>query len=202
LRYLTFWQGAIALTIVPLLHWTILGRTLGVSGHFTAIVDSLRQPKKTAEGDTPMNEAELLAAIRAETSAAFGSEAIEEPSARAPAAAPIWHRRPDSLGMHLFFLAGLALGGFVSTVVAGPFVPSLWLRGELFANFVGRSSVSHVLVPLAGGLLIGFGTRMAGGCTSGHGLCGISQFQPGSLVATIGFFGMGVVVSFLIGALS
>jgi uncharacterized membrane protein YedE/YeeE len=62
--------------------------------------------------------------------------------------------------------------------------------------------VSHALVPLVGGLLIGFGTRMAGGCTSGHGLCGVSQFQPGSFVATIGFFGMGVVVSFLIGALS
>ena len=200
--HLTFWQGAIALAIVPLLHWTFLGRTLAVSGRFSAIVDGLRHRKTTAEADTPMSEAELLAAIRAETSAAFGSEAIEEPSARAPAAASISLRPPDSLGMHVFFLAGLALGGFVSTVVTGSFAPSLWLRGELFANFVGRSSVSHALVPLAGGLLIGFGTRMAGGCTSGHGLCGISQFQPGSFVATIGFFGMGVAVSFLIGALS
>jgi hypothetical protein len=190
------------LATVPLLHWTFLGRTLAVSGRFSAIVDSLRHRKTTTEAAAPMSEAELLAAIRAETSSAFGSEAIEEPSAPASAASSISLRPPDSLGVHVFFLAGLALGGFVSTLVTGSFVPSLWLRGELFANFVGRSSVSHALVPLAGGLLIGFGTRMAGGCTSGHGLCGISQFQPGSFVATIGFFGMGVGVSFLIGALS
>ena len=188
-----------ALAIVPLLHWTFLGRTLAVSGRFSAIIDGLRHRKTKAEPETPMTQADLLAAIRAETSAAFGAEAVDAPPARPPA---ISLRPPDSLGMHVFFLAGLVLGGFVSTMLAGSFVPSLWLRGELFAKFVGQSPLSRMLVPLAGGLLIGFGTRMAGGCTSGHGLCGVSQFQPGSFVATIGFFGMGVAVSLLIGAMS
>jgi len=52
---------------------------------------------------------------------------------------------------------------------------------------------------LLGGLCVGFGTRMAGGCTSGHGLCGVSRFQPGSLVATVAFFATGVAVSFALG---
>ena len=52
---------------------------------------------------------------------------------------------------------------------------------------------------LVGGLLVGFGTRMASGCTSGHGLCGVSRLQKGSLVATVCFFGAGVAVSFALG---
>jgi hypothetical protein len=54
---------------------------------------------------------------------------------------------------------------------------------------------------LAGGALVGFGTRMAGGCTSGHGMCGVSRFQKGSLLATAAFFGTGVVTSLLLGKL-
>lgn len=53
---------------------------------------------------------------------------------------------------------------------------------------------------LLGGVLIGWGTRMSGGCTSGHGLCGVSRAQPGSFVATCAFFGTGIVVSFLLEA--
>ena len=56
-------------------------------------------------------------------------------------------------------------------------------------------------VLLLGGVLIGWGTRMSGGCTSGHGLCGVSRAQPGSLVATCAFFGTGIVVSLLLEAL-
>jgi uncharacterized membrane protein YedE/YeeE len=52
-----------------------------------------------------------------------------------------------------------------------------------------------------GGCLVGFGTRMAAGCTSGHGLCGVSRFQPGSLLATVMFFGAGVATALLLGQL-
>jgi uncharacterized protein len=201
LHYLTFWQGALALAAVPLLHWAILNRTLAVSGRFSAVIDRLRSRKPSGAAEAPMTEADLLALIQAETRAAFGAEAIEEARVTVTKKLPII-RPPDSSAMHVLFFVGLALGGLVSTLIAGSFQPSLWLRGDLFASFVGASPASRVLVPLAGGLLIGFGTRMAGGCTSGHGLCGLSQFQPGSLVATIGFFGMGVLVSLVIGTLT
>jgi uncharacterized protein len=44
---------------------------------------------------------------------------------------------------------------------------------------------------VAAGLLVGFGTRWGGGCTSGHGVCGIARLSPRSLVATLAFMGAG-----------
>jgi uncharacterized membrane protein YedE/YeeE len=60
--------------------------------------------------------------------------------------------------------------------------------------FHSKASAAAALV--GGGVLVGFGTRMAAGCTSGHGLCGVSRFQKGSMLSTAAFFGMGIVVSF------
>ncbi len=51
---------------------------------------------------------------------------------------------------------------------------------------------------LIGGLLVGFGTRLGGGCTSGHGVCGLSRLSPRSLVATGVFMGMAAVVVFVL----
>jgi uncharacterized membrane protein YedE/YeeE len=49
-----------------------------------------------------------------------------------------------------------------------------------------------------GGLLIGFGTRLANGCTSGHGIFGISNFERSSLLATLTFLGGGIVTTHVI----
>ncbi len=49
-----------------------------------------------------------------------------------------------------------------------------------------------------GGLLVGFGTRWAGGCTSGHGLCGIGRLSPRSIVATVIFMLTAIIVVFLV----
>ena len=51
---------------------------------------------------------------------------------------------------------------------------------------------------LAAGLLVGIGTRYASGCTSGHGVCGLSRMSPRSLVATLSFMGAGFVTVYLI----
>jgi uncharacterized membrane protein YedE/YeeE len=75
------------------------------------------------------------------------------------------------------------------------------LRSDGFARMTGGSPVSGIIVLVLGGVLVGFGTRMAGGCTSGHGLCGVSRGQRGSLLATCAFFGGGVVASFALGSL-
>lgn len=50
---------------------------------------------------------------------------------------------------------------------------------------------------LAAGLLVGFGTRLGAGCTSGHGVCGLSRFSPRSLVATLAFMGFGFATVFV-----
>ncbi len=63
---------------------------------------------------------------------------------------------------------------------------------------IGGFSLLQVLVCLVGGLLVGFGTRYAGGCTSGHSIMGLAQFSLSSLVATIAFFGGGLLMTHLI----
>ena len=91
------------------------------------------------------------------------------------------------------FLLALGTGGVLSAVTRGTFNPQVSLSGELFSNTFGTDSITVPAVLLFGGVLVGFGTRMAGGCTSGHGLCGLSRLQPGSLLATCAFFGAGVI---------
>lgn len=51
----------------------------------------------------------------------------------------------------------------------------------------------HLL--LLAGLLVGFGARFGGGCTSGHGICGVSRFSPRSIVSTLTFMTIGMVVA-------
>ena len=60
-----------------------------------------------------------------------------------------------------------------------------------------RIDASWSMVVLAG-LLVGFGTRYGSGCTSGHGVCGLSRLSPRSLVATLAFMGAGFVTVYLI----
>ena len=77
------------------------------------------------------------------------------------------------------FVLGLVLGG--AGVMA--------LRPE---SFTDTSSTSLVMVIIAG-LLVGFGTVMGSGCTSGHGVCGISRMSIRSIIATVAFIGAGMV---------
>ena len=51
---------------------------------------------------------------------------------------------------------------------------------------------------IAAGLLVGIGTRFAGGCTSGHGVCGLSRLSPRSLVATLSFMAAGFATVYLV----
>lgn len=69
-----------------------------------------------------------------------------------------------------------------------------YVPAELFdVNKLGSVKVISIL--LGGGLLIGFGTRWAGGCTSGHSITGLSNLQLPSLIATIGFFAGGLLMT-------
>jgi len=94
------------------------------------------------------------------------------------------------------FLSGLVLGGVLSAVLSGGWQPT-WALGMLDA----RLHLSHgakLAWMFTGGLFIGFGTRMAGGCTSGHGIFGLSNFEWPSLVSTISFMIGGIVTTQLL----
>ena len=108
--------------------------------------------------------------------------------------------RPDPIGSHVSFLVGLVLGGLASALLAGTFGVTILDVSPRFAATFGSAPIVTPIVMMTGGVLVGFGTRMASGCTSGHGLCGVARLQPGSLLATCAFFGTGVLTSMLLGA--
>jgi len=94
------------------------------------------------------------------------------------------------------FLAGLLLGGVLSALLAGGWQPS-WNAG-MFDTHLGHSHWLKLGWMFAGGLFIGFGTRLAGGCTSGHGIFGLSNFERSGLVATISFMAAGIATTQLV----
>ncbi len=75
--------------------------------------------------------------------------------------------------------------------------------GPIIFSFTGNKIVSILTnsIPLLiiGGLLVGVGTKIGNGCTSGHGVCGISRFSLRSIIATITFIVTGVITVFIFG---
>ena len=66
----------------------------------------------------------------------------------------------------------------------------------LFMPYVAPTIEADTGTLLTAGLLVGAGTRYAGGCTSGHGVCGLSRLSPRSLIATLSFMGAGIAIVF------
>jgi len=84
----------------------------------------------------------------------------------------------------IVFVAGLLVGGFLLRL----------LSPQTFAIGITRSWSALVVA----GLLVGFGTRLGNGCTSGHGVCGLSRFSQRSLLATVTFIATGALTVYII----
>ena len=123
---------------------------------------------------------------------------------------------------NIFFIVGVALGGFVAVQFLGNDEPvkvaaetqqelreqGVTSFGELLPadifSWESLMTLRGFIFIVIGGFLVGFGTRWAGGCTSGHAIMGLSNLQWPSLVATIsfmvgGFFMTWVILPFLLG---
>lgn len=94
------------------------------------------------------------------------------------------------------FLCGLVLGGFVSAMWSGGWSPT-WSLGMLDAA-LSLGHAGKIAWMFVGGVLVGFGTRLANGCTSGHGIFGLSNFEFPSLVAVLCFMASGFVTTQLL----
>jgi uncharacterized membrane protein YedE/YeeE len=94
------------------------------------------------------------------------------------------------------FIVGLFLGGILSAVLGGGWTPT-WDLGVLDERLT-MGPVGKTAWMFVGGLFIGFGTRLAGGCTSGHGIFGLSNLEWPSLVATISFMLGGILTTNLL----
>jgi uncharacterized membrane protein YedE/YeeE len=114
---------------------------------------------------------------------------------------------------NLFFVAGILFGGWVgwyylSSGAEVQISPALQdelvhygitnhakLYPQEIFNFETLVSLKGFIMIVFGGFLVGFGTRYAGGCTSGHSITGISQFQLSSVIATVCFMVGGIIVA-------
>ena len=200
-----WWLGALAMAAVLVGHWLIVGRLMAVSGRFTGVVNRIRfgpsAPESTASVDDEM------AAMRQAILDEFGEEAAAEFDASLEAnpaqkEAPATTKKPpQSLLAHVAFFLAMAAGGALSKVLLGGAAPVAFVQSETYASLFGVSPLTAGLALAGGGILVGFGTRMAGGCTTGHGLCGTGRMQSGSWLATVTFFGAAVAVSFALVAL-
>ena len=117
---------------------------------------------------------------------------------------------------NLFFVAGILIGGFIAAhYLSNPnqiqVHPNLvnelkgygindyssFLPSEIF-SWESLFSLRGFILLVGGGFLVGFGTRYAGGCTSGHAIMGLSDLQVPSLIATISFMAGGFIMANLI----
>ena len=119
-------------------------------------------------------------------------------------------------GWNLAFIAGVLLGGFIAAqwlASDAPIAISQATKTDLSAlgvrdfsglvprdlfNWASLRTVRGVVMLVGGGLLVGFGTAYAGGCTSGHAISGLADLQLPSLIAVLGFFAGGLLTTWLI----
>ena len=99
----------------------------------------------------------------------------------------LFEQRDESTHWRLLFVIGLLAGGGILAF----FQPERIVAPE------GRSLFAIVVA----GVLVGFGTRMGSGCTSGHGVCGLARFSKRSLIATLSFMFTGFMTATFIGLL-
>jgi uncharacterized protein len=207
--YWPWWLGGAALATIGFLHLKLLGRTLGVSSCWRRVADwRLEQEREREEAPFAADPSEFDAALLAATAAEFGSEAVEPAASATPeatlATAPATPRSAAVLRpwtVDLVFLLAVGIGGALVAWLGGAPPQIHWTLGPEFERLLGGGAAGWAVL-VGGGVLVGFGTRMAGGCTSGHGLTGTARLEPSSIVATAAFFGSGVLLSLLLEALS
>ena len=204
MEYWSWWQSALALSGLTLGFWLALKRPLGVSGSWARVV-MFRNDKLIRQAEAPFrNNPQLLKdALMRATIEEFGEEAVQEVLAKRAGiaeAAPVVidesmpARTPWTA--HLTFLAMLVAGGLLTAWLDGRLHMSYDL-GEVYGQLFGKGIAAWMTL-FVGGVMVGFGTQMAGGCTSGHALSGTPRLVPASLAATVVFFTSAVVVSILV----
>lgn len=98
----------------------------------------------------------------------------------------IYPSESDDINWRILFVLGLILGGFIYQ----------WLGVGASVTQI-QPMVDKPMLILAG-LLVGIGTQIGSGCTSGHGICGLARRSPRSLVATLCFMGSAIVTLFIV----
>ena len=109
---------------------------------------------------------------------------------------PYYKQHVPAVDWQWMLVLGILIGAFLSAQISGTFelrwVPERW------AETFGALPIPRLIVALVGGMLMGIGSRWAGGCTSGHGISGTLQLAISSWLAAICFFAGGIATAMLI----
>ncbi len=107
-----------------------------------------------------------------------------------------WKAKPFSLDYGVVFLAGLMLGSFFSALLSRQL--RVEVMSEVWHNRFGGSKPRRLLAAFCGGVAVMYGARMAGGCTSGHGISGTLQLAVSSWEFLIIMFAVGAATAALV----
>jgi hypothetical protein len=225
--YWPWWAGAVGLAVVTVYYTVATDRSFGVSSAWDRVLH-WRRERRLEQMDEEFADSRAFAdALAAATAEHFGtvpptgppvdtyagpSAARHDPFGGAqPLQADVEARveppvaddraassaRPAPLFTQAALLISIFVGGLIAAVTSGRFDLRLDM-GPGFRDLVTGDPLTMVALLFVGGVLVGFGTRLAGGCSSGHGLNGCGRLSPVSIVATAVFFGTAVAVSFLL----
>lgn len=92
----------------------------------------------------------------------------------------------------LWFILGIPFGGFIALITSGANWTPTFSMGEMYDAVLPRPLWAKALWLMVGGALMGYGARLAGGCTSGHAVAGLALLNPPSLLAAALFFASGL----------
>jgi uncharacterized protein len=109
---------------------------------------------------------------------------------------PYYKQFPLVIDWEWMLVAGVVFGAFLSAILSGEFRLE-WTPEKWQASF-GDSIFFRWFTAVVGGILVGFGARWAGGCTSGHGISGTAQMAVSSWLAVIFFFIGGIISAMLL----
>lgn len=196
IAYWPWWGGALALGLITVGYFLTVHRPLGMSTAMERVLHWSSEREVDRLNAAAADTAAFDTAIAAATAEAFGDTlvAADAPAPPPPPDAPT--RLPIRVSTQAMFLASVFIGGVFAALVNGRFELRTDM-GETFSEVVIDGWLVWPTV-FVGGVMVGFGTRMAGGCSSGHGLSGMARLQPKSLVAVPTFFGTAVAVSLLL----
>ncbi|MFI6263169.1 YeeE/YedE thiosulfate transporter family protein [Micromonospora sp. NPDC051006] len=211
--YWPWWAGAAGLALTTINYAVTTDRSFGVSGAWDRVLHWRAERRVERVNAQFADERVLADALAVATADHFGAGSPAPAAPRAPhgdARTPEQAVRPPTavsssmasmlpapLVSQAALLLSIFVGGWVAAVTAGRFQLRLDM-GDAFGRIVTDKPIAMIGALFVGGVLVGFGTRLAGGCSSGHGLNGCGRLQPVSIVATAVFFGTGVLVSFLL----
>ena len=109
---------------------------------------------------------------------------------------PYYQKFAPVVDWEWMLVIGIVIGAFISAKVSGQFqlqwIPEAWATG------FGSSVFFRIIISLIGGIVLGFGARWAGGCTSGHGISGTLQLAVSSWLAALCFFIGGIITAMIL----